>query len=90
MALISEDVSTPECLQQAELLTADKIAVVSFLLPACFSLKRAKARASTKENRMIHLAEVIIFGESVLNDRRKGSGKGGTHGTRTSYLGVKD
>ena len=53
----------------------NKIAVVSFLLPTCLPVERAKVRASSKENRVIHLvssvAEVIISGDSVLNDSRK-------------------
>ena len=83
LALISEDVPTPECVQQAEVLAVEanrtfrlrqlnKIAVVSFLLPTCLPVERAKARTRLKENRKIHLvssvAEVIISGDSVLND----------------------
>ena len=51
----------------------NKIAVVSFLLPTCLPV--ARARAGSRENRKIHLvsfvAEVIISGDSVLNDTRK-------------------
>ena len=45
----------------------NKIVVVSFLLPTFPPVERAKARASSKENREIHrvssVAEVIISGD---------------------------
>ena len=52
-----------------------KIAAVCFLLPTCLPVERAKARASSTENRKIHLvssvAEVIVSEDSVLNDSPK-------------------
>ena len=53
----------------------NKIAVVSFLLPTLPPVERAKARASSRENRKIHrvssVVEVIISGDSILDDSRK-------------------
>ena len=70
----------------------NKIVVVSFLRPTCLPVERAKARASSRENRKIHLvssvAEVIISGDSVLNDSRKDLAKEAKHGSRTFYLGA--
>ena len=70
MALISEDVSSTECVQWAEVLAAEadrtpaqddqrlrqriKIAVVSSLVPILLPVERARARASSKEKRRIH------------------------------------
>ena len=70
----------------------NKISVVAFLLPTLPPVARAKARASSRENRKTHrvssVAEVITSGDSVLNDSRKGSGKGSRNGSRTFYLGA--
>ena len=68
------------------------IAVVSFLLPACLPVEGAKARASSKENRRIHLlssvAEVVISGDIVPNASRKDLAKEVQNGSRTFYLGA--
>ena len=91
LALISEDVSSPNvrnkprCWQlrliehwlrlDHRLHQRNKIAMVSFLVPTLPAAPRAKAMASSRENRKIHrvssVAEVIISGDSVLNDTRK-------------------
>ena len=82
LALISEDVSSPECVQQAEVLAAEANrtqaqarSAVASAKPTLAPVARANARACSRENRNTHrvssVAEVIISGDSVLNDSRK-------------------
>ena len=90
LALISEDVSSPECVQQAEVLAAEanrtlaqaRSAVASailsrsgFFLPTLPPVARAKARASRKISKD---PSCLICGRSDhFPERRwKGSGKG--------------
>ena len=81
LALTSDDASSPECVQQAEVLVAEanrtlaqarsavaqqnKIAVVSSLLPMCLPVVRAKEKARSKANRKIH--RVSSVAEAIIS-----------------------
>ena len=69
---------------------SEKIAVVSFLLPTCRPVAKARAKASSRGNRKIHrassVAGVIISGDCPER-QSKGSGKGSKNGSRTFLLG---
>ena len=101
LALISDDVSSPECVQQAKVLVAEanrklaqaRSAVASakqnrsgFFPPSNVSSSR-KGKGKGKVKSKSKDSSCLICGRS-FERRSKGSGKGGKNGSRTFYLGA--
>ena len=98
LALISEDVSSPQCVQQAEVLAAEtyrKTAVASAKQIAnASSSRKGKGKGKLKGKSKRFISSCLICGRSdhfwreCPERQSKGSGNGGKNASRTFYLGA--
>ena len=89
LALISEDVSSPECVQQAEVLAAEANRTLAQARSAVASAKQnRRLEGKSKDSSCLICGRSDHFWRQCPERQSKGSGKGGENGSRTFYLGA--